>query len=226
MRSRMMAAAPAGAAELKVIAAGAVRGVIGGMIDDYSRQTGLKFNFTVGPTGQLRDAIASGKPADLVIVSAPLMAETGEDRQDRARQPRRSRPRRPRRGGPRRRAVARHLDARGGEAGADQGQDDRLHRSEARRHVGRAPDEVRRERRHQGRGGPQGRDRDRRQRRRRQGRRGQGRHRRRADQRHPRQGRQARRPPARADPALDGLCRRDPGQQRRSRPPRAPSSRR
>ena len=35
------------------------------MIDDYSRQTGLQFNFTVGPTGMLRDTIASGKPADL-----------------------------------------------------------------------------------------------------------------------------------------------------------------
>ncbi len=70
-----MAATPAGAAELNVIAAGAVRGIIGGMIDDYSQQTGLKFNLTVGPTGQLRDAIASGKPTDLVIISAPLMAE-------------------------------------------------------------------------------------------------------------------------------------------------------
>ena len=71
----VMAAAPAGAAELNVVAAGAVRGVLGGMIDDYSRQSGLKFNLTVGPTGQLRDAIASGKPTDLVIVSAPLMQE-------------------------------------------------------------------------------------------------------------------------------------------------------
>jgi molybdate transport system substrate-binding protein len=71
----VMAAAPADAAELNVVAAGAVRGVIGAMIDDYSRQSGLKFNLTVGPTGQLRDAIASGKPTDLVIVSAPLMQE-------------------------------------------------------------------------------------------------------------------------------------------------------
>ena len=68
-------AAPAGAAEVNVVAAGAVRGIIAGMIDDYSRQTGLKFNFTVGPTGQLRDALSSGKPVDLVIVAAPLLAE-------------------------------------------------------------------------------------------------------------------------------------------------------
>jgi molybdate transport system substrate-binding protein len=66
---------PAGGAELKVISAGAVRGVIGGMIDDYSKQTGIKFNFTTGPTGLLRKTIASGAPADLIIASAPLMGE-------------------------------------------------------------------------------------------------------------------------------------------------------
>jgi len=73
--SAMMSASPARAAELNIVAAGAVRGIIASMIDDYSRQSGLKFNLIVGPTGQLRDAIAFGKPTDLVIVSAPLMAE-------------------------------------------------------------------------------------------------------------------------------------------------------
>lgn len=34
-------AAPSFAAELKVISAGAVRSVVGGMIDDYSRQTAI-----------------------------------------------------------------------------------------------------------------------------------------------------------------------------------------
>jgi molybdate transport system substrate-binding protein len=68
-------AAPATAAELKIISAGAVRGVVGGMIDDYGRRTGHTFQFTVGPTGLLRETIASGKPADLIIASAPLMAE-------------------------------------------------------------------------------------------------------------------------------------------------------
>ena len=71
----LISAAPANAAEVNVIAAGAVRGIVGGMIDDYAKQTGHKFNFTVGPTGMLRDAIASGKPTDLVIVSAPLMTD-------------------------------------------------------------------------------------------------------------------------------------------------------
>src|SRR5262245_20800056 len=68
-------AAPANAADINVIAAGAVRGVVGGMIDDYAKSSGHKFNFTVGPTGMLREAIASGKAADLIIASAPLMAE-------------------------------------------------------------------------------------------------------------------------------------------------------
>jgi molybdate transport system substrate-binding protein len=71
----LMATAPVHAAELKVISAGAARGVLGGMIDDYSKQTGIKVTFTAGPTGMLRDTIKSGKPADLVITSAPLMAE-------------------------------------------------------------------------------------------------------------------------------------------------------
>lgn len=71
----MALAAPAHAAELNVISAGAVRGVLSGMIDDYSRQTGQKFSFTIGPTGQLRDAITSGKPMDLVIASSTLMGE-------------------------------------------------------------------------------------------------------------------------------------------------------
>jgi molybdate transport system substrate-binding protein len=70
-----LAAAPACAAELNVISAGAVRHVISGMIDDYARQTGVKFNFTVGPTGLLRRVIAAGEPGDLIIASGGLMAE-------------------------------------------------------------------------------------------------------------------------------------------------------
>jgi molybdate transport system substrate-binding protein len=68
-------ATPATAAEIKVISAGAVRSVIAGMIEDYRARSGDGFDFTVGTTGQLREAIASGKPADLLITSAPLMAE-------------------------------------------------------------------------------------------------------------------------------------------------------
>ena len=63
------------AADLKVISAGAVRGVLRTVIDDYAARTGQKLDLTIGSTGQLREIIASGKPADLVIVSAPLMAE-------------------------------------------------------------------------------------------------------------------------------------------------------
>jgi molybdate transport system substrate-binding protein len=68
-------ATPAGAADLKVISAGAVRGLIAQIIEDYSHQTGQKFDFTIGTTGQLRSVITSGQPADLIIVSVPLMGE-------------------------------------------------------------------------------------------------------------------------------------------------------
>ena len=63
------------AAEIKVISAGAVRSVVAAMIEDHKQQTGDTFDFTVGPTGVLRDIIASGKPADLLITSEPLMLE-------------------------------------------------------------------------------------------------------------------------------------------------------
>jgi molybdate transport system substrate-binding protein len=71
----LLLAGNAQAADVKVIAAGAVRGLIGQIIDDYSGRTGQKFDFTIGTTGQLRNIIASGQPADLIICSAPLMAE-------------------------------------------------------------------------------------------------------------------------------------------------------
>ena len=67
--------APADAADLKVISAGAVRGLISQIIDDYSSRTGQKFDFTIGTTGQLRTVITSGQHADLLIVAVPLMAE-------------------------------------------------------------------------------------------------------------------------------------------------------
>lgn len=68
-------APPAHAADLKVISAGAVRGLIASIIADYSKETGHTFDFKVGTTGQLRAIIASGAPADLIIASAPLMGE-------------------------------------------------------------------------------------------------------------------------------------------------------
>ena len=66
---------PSSAAELNVISAGAVRGVVGGIIEAYSKESGHTFKFTIGSTGLLRDTIAKGQPADLIIASSPLMAE-------------------------------------------------------------------------------------------------------------------------------------------------------
>src|SRR5262245_46435997 len=68
-------ATPALGADLNVTSAGAVRGLMARIIDDYSAQTGQKLEFTVGTTGQLRAIIGSGFPADLVITSATLVGE-------------------------------------------------------------------------------------------------------------------------------------------------------
>ena len=73
-----LSAGVAHSAELKIISAGAVRSVISAMIDDYARQTGHTFKFTIGSTGRLREVIASGETADLIIASAPLMRELEE----------------------------------------------------------------------------------------------------------------------------------------------------
>jgi molybdate transport system substrate-binding protein len=63
------------AAELKVVSAGAVRGVLAGMITDYAKETGHTFTFTLGSTGQLRQVVSSGEPADLIIAASALMDE-------------------------------------------------------------------------------------------------------------------------------------------------------
>ena len=52
-----------------------IRGLLAQIIEDYTRQTGQKFDFTIGTTGQLRNIIATGQHADLIIASAPLMGE-------------------------------------------------------------------------------------------------------------------------------------------------------
>jgi molybdate transport system substrate-binding protein len=70
-----LASARADGTEIKVISAGAVRGLVAEMIADYARETGDRFDFKIGTTGQLRTIIASGQPADLIIASATLMAE-------------------------------------------------------------------------------------------------------------------------------------------------------
>ncbi len=71
----MLFGGAAKAAEIRIISAGAVRVVLKSMIDDYAARSGHTFNFTIGSTGQLREVIASGAPADLVITASALMDE-------------------------------------------------------------------------------------------------------------------------------------------------------
>src|SRR5260370_36271963 len=68
-------ALPAGAADLKVISAGAVRRLIAQSIEDYSLKTGQKVEFTIGPTRQVRSIIATGQHPGPIIGAVPLVAE-------------------------------------------------------------------------------------------------------------------------------------------------------
>ena len=216
--------APAAAADIKVISAGAVRGLIGGMIADYAQQTGHKFDFKVGTTGQLRAIIASGEPADLIIASGTLMGSSRAPARC-ARQPRRSRPRRHRRRRPRGRGRASDLSTPEAFKQALIGAFGRLLRSARGRNVGHLPDRRARAFRHRRRRHPQGGADQWRPRRGREGRAGRGRDRRHVDQRD-RAGerRQAGRPGCRR------RCSSTPSMRRRSRRaapirrPRRPSS--
>jgi len=89
--SALRRSALAGAAELKVISAGAVRGVLGGMIDDYARRTGHTFNVTAArPAGCGKSSHRRAGRSRHRFGTADGRAR--EDRQDRGGKPRRHRP--------------------------------------------------------------------------------------------------------------------------------------
>src|SRR6266568_3865339 len=66
-------ALPASAAHLKVTSAGAVRGLIAGIIEEYKRQSGDTFDFTVGTTGKM----TPGSRADLGRVGIGVVIRDG-----------------------------------------------------------------------------------------------------------------------------------------------------
>ena len=211
-------AAPACAAEINVVAAGAVRGIIGGMIDDYSQADRTEVQLHRRPDraiarGASRPAsrstssssrrrcwrssrragkITPGSRIDLGRVGLGVVVREGTPSPDI------STPEAVKAALIKAKTIA-YTDPKLGGTSVE-------HLMKIAESFGIKDDVIRK-----------GADLDRRQRCRGQGRRRQGRHRHRADHRHPRQGRQARRSAARTDPALDGLFRRDPCEQRRSR---------
>ena len=71
-------ATPAGAAEIKVLAAGAVRSTVTALSADFEARTGNKLVFTFDTAGGLRDKLANGVPTDLIIVPPKTLDELNQ----------------------------------------------------------------------------------------------------------------------------------------------------
>lgn len=61
------------AAELNVLAAGAVEAVVRDMVGSFEKESGNTVKITYAPVGALRDKIYAGEPADLTIVTPAII---------------------------------------------------------------------------------------------------------------------------------------------------------
>jgi molybdate transport system substrate-binding protein len=60
---------PSKAAEIKLLAAGALEHVLGELLPQFEKQSGHHFSATYGPVGALTDRLAKGEAVDVAIVS-------------------------------------------------------------------------------------------------------------------------------------------------------------
>jgi molybdate transport system substrate-binding protein len=65
----------ASAVEINVYSAGAVQEAERSLAAEFTQNTGHKVNFTVGTVGQIQEKLKSGAPADVIVVSAPALAQ-------------------------------------------------------------------------------------------------------------------------------------------------------
>lgn len=70
-----LAASHAGAAEIKVVAAGAVEEPFEKLAADFTRQSGNKVNAMFGPVGGMMNKLKGGEKADVIILSTAAMDE-------------------------------------------------------------------------------------------------------------------------------------------------------
>jgi molybdate transport system substrate-binding protein len=70
-----LVAAPARAAELKALVAGAVRDVVKDLADQHTKATGVKADLFFGAMGPLKARIAAGERVDLVILTPVVFKE-------------------------------------------------------------------------------------------------------------------------------------------------------
>lgn len=69
----LLSTSMATAAEVKLISVGAVKGALDKIVADYSKATGNKVNYTVGPPWVVSQKLAAGEVFDVVVQSAPAM---------------------------------------------------------------------------------------------------------------------------------------------------------
>jgi hypothetical protein len=67
--------APAGAAEIKVLTAGAYKQVVLALVPDFENQTGHKVTVDNGTTGQLKKRIEGGEAFDLLVITPAVVNE-------------------------------------------------------------------------------------------------------------------------------------------------------
>jgi molybdate transport system substrate-binding protein len=70
-----LVAAPAGAAELKALVAGAVRDVMKDLAEEHTKATGVKADLFFGAMGPLKAKIVAGERVDLVILTPVVFKE-------------------------------------------------------------------------------------------------------------------------------------------------------
>jgi molybdate transport system substrate-binding protein len=73
-----LAAAPAAAAELRILAAGASKSVLGEMIPMFEKKAGARIEVDYVPVGPIMKRLGEGEQRDIVVLSAETMKEAGD----------------------------------------------------------------------------------------------------------------------------------------------------
>src|SRR6266850_1981959 len=72
--------ASAQAAEIKVLSAGAVKGIVTELAETFRQETGHTVTITPGTAGELRQKVEAGEPADVVIVTDTVLEQLAGQR--------------------------------------------------------------------------------------------------------------------------------------------------
>jgi molybdate transport system substrate-binding protein len=68
------------AAEIKVLSAGAVKGIVAELAEAFGQETGHTVTITPGTAGELRQKVEAGEPADVVIVTDTVLEQLAAKR--------------------------------------------------------------------------------------------------------------------------------------------------